>query len=277
MKKKLVVLLMACSLSFGLCACGSGEPSEGTTKKEEKIEYIEESQVAELFTSPDDFEGKYVKLSGQLLSDPEKSDGEVAFQVWTNPLDSEQSFIVHCKTDCSVKINDYVKVDGKIAGSFDGETIIGADLSVPLIKTETVEVSSYMDVMAPTLKEISPNVSSEQHGLTVSVDKIEYSDIETRLYMTITNKGNEAAGVDVYGIRIVQDGKQIEQDMESSSAYEGGYAELSYDVSAGASTSGVLVFPPLDQTKNFQVIAPNPYSDNYELEFKDYAFDITVQ
>lgn len=275
MKKKIITILLMSCMALSLTACGekasnSTEESTEATKKE----YIEENELQDLFTSPDKYEGKYAKLSGQILVDPEKDGDEIALQVWNDPQNAERNFIVYYKGELNVKTNDYIEVDGRIGGAFKGENVLGGEMTVPIIEADTVETKSYIDAIVPTVKELAPNVSSEQHGLSVTVDKVEFADAETRLYLTIKNDGKENASYGVYNVRIIQDGKQIEQDQSSISSYEGGYPELSYDVTPGASTSGILVFPPIDQTKDFQVIVPDAYSDNYELEFKDFSLDI---
>ena len=90
--------------------------------------------------------------------------------------------------------------------------------------------------------------------ITASVDKIEYSDLETRVYMTVKNDSSDNVSLDVYGIKLIMDGQQIAQDDNSVSSFNGNYAELNYDIAAGASSSGILVFPAIEQKKDFQVV-----------------------
>ena len=72
MKKKLMALLLCSVTAVMLAACGSS--NEGSTS-EEKV-YLEDSQIQQLFTDPEQFKGKYAKLSGVLLANPETdSDG----------------------------------------------------------------------------------------------------------------------------------------------------------------------------------------------------------
>lgn len=72
MKKKLMALLLCSVTAVMLAACGSS--NEGSTS-EEKV-YLEDSQIQQLFTDPEQFKGKYAKLSGVLLANPEAdSDG----------------------------------------------------------------------------------------------------------------------------------------------------------------------------------------------------------
>ena len=272
MKKKIITILIMTILSLSLFACGGNSES---TKSQEK-EYVTEDEIKDIFSSPDKYEGKYVKLSGKVFTEPEKDGEDYALQAWNDFKNAENDFVVHYTKNNDVKIDDYILVDGKIAGEFKGENAFGSTVTCPLIQAESIESQSYIDAVVPTIKELTPNISNEQHGFKVTVDKVEYADIETRVYLTITNNGEDNVSCGIYDIRIIQDGKQIDQDQTSSSIYDGGYEELSYDVTAGASTSGVIVFPSIDQEKDFKIIVPDTYSDNYELEFDDFSFDIST-
>lgn len=268
--------LLLCSVTaVMLAACGSS--NEGSTS-EEKV-YLEDSQIQQLFTDPEQFKGKYAKLSGVLLANPETdSDGSMALQIFYDTQNYDQNFIVYTdNADASLKSGDYVKVDGKVRGKFTGQNAMGAEISIPAIENASVTKSTYMDVVAPTTATLEPNVSSEQHGITASVDKIEYSDLETRVYMTVKNDSSDNVSLDVYGIKLIMDGQQIAQDNNSVSSFNGNYAELNYDIAAGASSSGILVFPAIEQKKDFQVVLSNVISDNYELDFDTYTLNISAQ
>lgn len=276
MKKNFLTFLLTVSMILSLSACGGSSNSDSSSEPEEKI-YVQDDEIKDIFSSPDKYEGKYVQIFGKVFTDPEKDGDDYALQAWNNTQDAENDFVVYYTRNDDIKVDDYIVVDGKISGKFQGENVFGTEVTCPLIEADSIEIISYMDAVVPTTKQLTPNVSSEQHKLKITVDKIEFADIETRVYMTVLNDGKENASYGMYDIRIIQDGKQIEQDDSSNSPYEGNYPELSYDVTPGASTSGILVFPALDQTKDFQIVVPDVYSDNYELEFKDYTLDVKVE
>ena len=277
MKKRLLALLLCGVMAFGISACGSGTSSNSRGSGEEKV-YVKESEFDELFTNPDQFKGKYVFLTGQLLDAPEKNGNTVTLQAWYDTKNYSQNFIVYTnETDESFSSNDYIIVDGIVDGELKGENYFGEEVTAPLITDAKVTKSTYKDVVAPTVSEISPNATAEQKGFTVSVEKVEYSDVETRVYMTVANNTNESISFGAYDIKILLDNKQINIDNASSSMYDGNYPELSYDIAAGASTSGVLVFPIIEQGKDFQIIVPDIFSDNYEEEFSDMKIDISTK
>lgn len=276
MKKKILAALLAATMALSLAACG-GESSETKEKsKPKEKEYIDEEQISDVFTNPEKYKGKYVKLNAQIFNGPDTEDGIAAYQAYYDIVNYSKDFIFGLE-DSSFAVNDYVAIDGEITDTFEGENLMGGTITCPVIKAESVTKLTYIEAVAPTTKELVSSASAEQNGLAVSVDKVEFSDIETRVYMTVTNSGTENASFGRYDIRIIQDGKQIQQDTNSTSPYDGGYEELGYDVTPGASTSGILVFPVIDQAKDFQVVVPNIYSDDYNLKFTDFSLDIKVQ
>ena len=274
MKKKILAILLVATMALSLIACGGN--SESSEESKEK-EYLAETEIADLFTTPDNFKGKYVKLSGQVFVDPEKDGDEVAIQVWHDPQNAEKNFIIYYKGNTDVKTNDYIEVNGKIAGKFKGENAFGGEVTAPLIEADTLEVKSYIEVVVPTISEIVPETAvSEQNGVSLKVDKVEFAEKETRVYITESNSSSDNCSISVYDIKLLQNGKQINQDSSSMSAYDGNYAELPYDLLAGASASGVLVFPAMDSSASFQVHI-EAYSDNWEVEFSPFVIDVPAQ
>lgn len=278
MKKRILAILLACMMAMSATACGgSGDTSSGgTSQNEAEPEYVD--NIKAVASDPDAYAGKYIKFSGK-ASVTDETDETYGLQVYVDP-DYNDSVLVEAPKDLvsdSISTDDYLSIDAKIEGAFEGQTVMGVDSTWARLTAIAVEKTTYMEAFAPTVKELSLNVSVDQNGFVVTVDKVEYADSETRVYLTVTNNSGYNTSYGVYSIRLIQDGQQIEQDQSSSSAYMGDYPQLSYDVSAGASTSGVLVFPAIDQTKNFQVIVPDTFSDNYDLEFSDYTLDVTVQ
>lgn len=272
-----MTILLVVAMALSLTACSGNSDSSGNKSKEEKKEYVDENEISEVFSNPDKYKGKYIKLSGKIFNGPDKEDDYVAYQAWHDITNSNKDFVFGVEGDDSYVIDDYVMVDGKIAGAFEGENMMGGKVSCPLINAESIEKMSYMEAVVPTINEITPeNAVSEQNGITLKVDKIEFAEKETRIYLTETNSSSDKFSFNIYDIKVIQNGQQISQDSSSMSIYDGNYSELPYDILPNASSSGVLVFPPIDSSASFQVYAEG-YSDNWELEFSPFTIDISVQ
>lgn len=274
MKTKSIALLLIGCLSFSMIACSEKETPKTEVVKEEKI-YLTETEIPTLFADPDSCKDKYVKLNGRVFTAPEQDKNGIVLQAWHDPENASNNFIIYVNgTDGEFKQDDYISVDGKIIGEFSGENMFGGTVTAPMIQADTIEVQSYMDAVVPTLSEITPkDAISEQNGISLKVDKVEFAEKETRVYLTESNSSNAKFSMWTYNIMIIQNGKQIEQDGTSMSSYAGDYEQLASDILPNASSSGVLVFPPMDSSASFQLYAEGS-SDNYELKFEPFTIDI---
>jgi len=269
MKKKISIFCILTMLIISMTGCTSG--SDNDSNKDEKV-YIDESEVPELFTNPDSFKGKYVELSGQIFTAPEKSDGTTALQIYYDPVNYSNNFIVHYdNTDTTFNQNDYVIVEGMISGTFKGENMLGGTIAVPLITADSVEVSTYVDVVSPTIKSIDVNRSKEQYGYSLSVDKVEFAGSETRVYVTIANNGASTFSLFPYDMKISQNSNQFSYKENYDANYE--QVQTGGGLMPGNSTSGVVTFENIDMETDFTLQATG-YSDNYEETFE--AFEIQI-
>lgn len=275
MQKKLLAFASVVAILAGtLTGCGGEEK----TKEPEEIVYLEESEIKGLFTNPDEYKGKYVKLSGQLLDAPEKDGDTVALQAWYDVVNYDQSFIVYTDSAEGIESQDYVWIDGKIDGAFSGENVFGAEIECPLIVDAKVTKGSYLEIVTPTIAEISPAVSQDQNGIVVTVDKVEYAKDETRLYVTINNGTDYNYSCGVYSAKLIVNDKQIDINDASQTLYNSPeLTELSYEVMAGTSSSGTIIFPAIEQNTPFQFVLPDSYSDNYDLTFTNYKIDVPAE
>ncbi len=277
MKRKFVISFLSTVLVFSVLACGESQKEETTITTSEK-EYVSESEISNVFVNPNDYKGKYVEMTGQIFVAPEQDEDGIMLQAWHDPQNSQNNFVVWVEgTNNTFEINDFISVDGEITGEIEGENVFGETVSAPMIDADSIEIQSYMDAVAPTTSEITPeNASVEQYGITITVDKVEFAENETRIYMTESNASENTFNLYTYMIGIVQNGKQIEQDMSSMSVYEGDYEQLSDNLLPGASSSGILVFPAMDSSVGFQIHAEG-MSDNYEQQFEPFVIDVSAQ
>jgi hypothetical protein len=271
------MLLVACLCCGLLAGCGGKEKNSGdTSEKSDKKEYVADNEIANVFSDPEKYEGKYIRLSGKIFNGPDKEENYAAYQAWHDITNSQNDFIFGLEDD-SFTVDEYVMVDGVITGTFEGENVMGGTISCPMIHADSVEKLSYMETVVPTLKEITlENAVSEQNGISIKVDKVEFAEEETRIYVTESNGSADKFNMYIYDIKIVQNGQQIEQNVSSQSIYEGEYEQLSSDILPNASSSGILVFPAIDSSAGFQIYAEGS-SDNWELDFAPFTIDITAQ
>ena len=114
MKKHIAIVLALFTAIFFLAGCGSSEPAE-------KV-YLEEAEIDAALSDGDSYKGKYINIAGKVFS-IDKDGDTVAMQVWYDVENAEQQFIVYTDKELAsgVKEDSFVRVDGKITGTFTGE------------------------------------------------------------------------------------------------------------------------------------------------------------
>ena len=183
MKKKLCVLVSALLCAAALYGCGN----TASTPKE-KV-YVDASEIANVYSAPKDYVGKYIQLTGKVFTEVDKGNSSISFQMFQDPENSERNTVITCSdTSLSVKNGDYIKVDGMIKGTFEGTNAYGGSVNALSISADTVTVASYAEIMAPALKTIElTNAVKDQHQCSVQITKVEIAEKETRVYVTAKN------------------------------------------------------------------------------------------
>ena len=205
MKKHISIILALFTAVFFLAGCGSSEPAE-------KV-YIEESEIDAALSDGDSYKGKYINISGKVFS-IDKDGDTVAMQVWYDVENAEQQFIVYADKELAsgVKEDSFVKVDGKITGTFTGENYFGGEITALMIEAESLEIGGYDDVYAPAESTKEVGETKEQHGVSVTLDRIEYAKGEARVYLSVKNDSGYQASIYTYDAKAIQDGKQFEHE-----------------------------------------------------------------
>lgn len=268
--KKYFMFLSLLLLIF-LVACGNDSKEDGQSKEKA---LLTEEQFNTMLTNPDEYKNHQVKFYGKVFTEPEKNGDELAFQVFTNPEKGEGNIIVYADaTKVQVKTDDIVEVIGKFIGGFTGENALGGEVTAAKIEATKVKQSDYMTAFSPAEKTVKIDQESDQHGVTIYVEKLEFAKNETRLYVTVKNNSNETASFNDYSAKIIQGNQQYETD--SSLSYDE-YESVSSEILQGVETSGVLVFQPLQEKTGDVTIYLEAENENYDLEFDPYTFNVPL-
>lgn len=263
-KKHLAIIMALFAALFILGSCGSSEPAE-------KV-YLEDSEIDAALNDGDSYKGKYINIVGKVFS-VEKDGDTIALQAWYDPETANQQFIVYADKELAadVKEEDYIKVEGEITGTFTGENMLGGEVSAMMINAEALETGGYDEIYAPAESTKEVGETKEQHGVSVTLDRIEYAKGEARVYLSVKNESGYQASIYTYDAKALQDGKQFEHQ-DNYEANPDGSEDIG-DVLDGASKEGVLRFKGLDPEKPVKIQIAS-YSDNYDIEMEDYVFEV---
>ena len=235
--KKFLSTAACLMLAFLLTGCGE---SGGAPK--EKI-FLEKDQISDLYTSPKDFKGKYVELTGRVFTNPETQDDMVFLQMWQDPKNADHNTIIVASKEIAgdIESEDYIKLTGYIEDEFKGENMMGGEIIAPQILAEKIEKSSYIDVISPTNKAIEVNKTIEKNGVKVTLSKVELADNETRIYLSIDNQSEYSYIFYSFSNKIIQNKKQFKE----KSNFEADYEEIESDIPSGVKEEGIICFEPI--------------------------------
>ena len=265
-----MIVMGACSDTENASSTDSGKSEEAETKGKLKAEDYEK-----LYSDPKSYKGYEVELTGQIFSEPEKDEDGTYLQLWGDPENAEKNTIVAINNpDLDVKTNDYVKIKGVVEDQFEGENGFGATILAPMILAESVDVVDYITAIAPTVKEIKVDKEINQHNVVVTLQKIELAENQTRVYVKVNNNTKDNASFYSSSTKLIVGSKQLEEEYMDSETT--GLQSVQSELLPEIETEGVIVYPAIDPNEKTIKLNAEVYTDNYELDFQPYVFDVTI-
>lgn len=280
-KKKILLSAISVLLLLGLAACGNSDVNSSTDAASNNTETttvssspLSQEEFEQMFSSPKDYKGKAVDFYAKIFTTPEKDEDGIYLQAYADPKNSEHNILIGY-TDKSLSLNegDYIHVTGTVKDEFVGENMLGGEVKAPVILAQTVEISDYITVVSPTLKTVDINKTIEQNGYVMTVNKVEFADEETRFYMTIENKSESMISFYDFNSKLTQGSTQY----EVSTNYEADYPKINSEILPGIKSEGIITFEKIDPSGEDITLIAEGSSDNYDLDFKPFTFQIPVQ
>lgn len=102
------------------------------------------------------------------------------------------------------------------------------------------------------------------------MEKVELAEKETRVYLKVENAGSSNFNLYSFNAKIIQNGKQYEEETNFSADYP----DVQTDLSVGVTTEGIFCFPAIEQA-DFQIVLEGS-SDNWEEDLQPYTFPLSA-
>lgn len=248
---------------------GSSTAQEGQDVQNGEKEYVSDS-IDVVSSNPDSYKGKYITFDVRSIDKVQEDGDTVYYQAYTD-TSYGNSVIIEAPKDTvpAVTTSDYAVVDGMINGTYSGTTIVGVDKDWAYIVADSITPSTYTDTFgkADATWDFADQIIS-QNGVDVQVTKVEFNEIETRFYVTVTNNSSDIFNFWGYDAKVVQNGQQYETTYNS----DANYPDISTSLLPGASSSGILIFQPVEQSA-LQLHIEGA-SDDWETEFQPFEFNL---
>ncbi len=279
MKSKSIVgpfLIIAFFIFLAGCnSTSSLEPTSndsGTDSSEIVVEPLNENEIKRMYSNPSDYIGSTVELTGVIFGNVDYDSDGIYFQMWADPDNIDFNTVVaYLDPELTLETGQYVRIDGTIAGVFEGENMMGGQIIAPTIKADTLEITSYKDAVRPTIATATAiNDTIDQYGYSVTVQNVELAEKETRAYISVTNNGTNEFSLYGFNMVLIQDSTQYEYEPN----YMADYPELQSSIRPGITTEGVVVFPAIKQ-EPFQIIMES-HSYDWKQPLQEYVFDFNM-
>lgn len=234
-------------------------------------EYLAENEIPYLYSEPEKYIGRRVKITGKIFTEPDYAKDYVTVQMFQDIKNSDNNTAVaYYGVSAELKNGDYIYIDGIVKDVLEGENALGGTVTAPLIIANNLEVKSYQDIVEPALKILEVGETQIQNGYEVILEKIEIAESEARVYITINNNGKSNFSLYGFNAKLIQNKKQYEEQEN----WDADYPEIQTDLYPDTTTSGIICFPAINQEDNF-VLYLEGHSDDYSEDFEDYKFEIT--
>jgi hypothetical protein len=145
-----------------------------------------------LFSKPNNYHGATVDLTGKASNFPEVG----LLQMYVDDAVSQDA-VVHNNDSFGFVQDDCVKVTGVVEEQFEGINMFSAVRIVPSISARTIDKVDCTQPINPAVKMVSLEKTQVKGGIRVVFHKVEFSDKNTSVYLTVENL-NKKTGIGFY-------------------------------------------------------------------------------
>ena len=110
----------------------------------------------------------------------------------------------------------------------------------------------------------------DKDGVTISVDKVELEDDQTRIYLSGVNDSDAKCDLFMLETKLVQDGTQYSLKLDANE----GKDTFPSEIEPGESVQGWLTFQPVEK-RNFSLWLVG-FSSDYQDDTREFRFNLSV-
>lgn len=268
--KKIITTIFSTFMVVALVGCGGSK--ETTSNKNAK--QLSKIEFEQMYSDINKFKGDKVDFFAKIFINPEKDSKGIYIQCFANNNDKLNTVVALNDTKLDIKQDDIIHVVGTVKDKFEGENALGGKVSAPLILAEKVEKTDYAKAFAPAVKTIKVDKEINQNGYIIKLNSVEIAEKETRVNLTITNNSNNKINFYAFNSKLTQGSKQIP---EAEKNFDAKYKEIQSEIMPGVKEDGVVVFKEIDLKGDTLKFNFEGASDNYELQFKPFVFEVSLK
>ena len=271
MRQILLVLALITVLTI-LSGCDTGALTVGKSYNQQ-AEPFSNRNLGTLAADPDRYIGSRVDLTGRVTARPGGADGGAwRLQVEADTNKSETKLYVVVEADrLDIKTDDYIRFKGTLEDDPEKSRFEGAGEDLPFVRADDFRQIASHKVLAPTRRLVEPGVSESQFDVKVTVEKIEFAEEETRVYIQIDNGTEWTVRLNNNRMKLLQGAGESDLLLDPAHDYE----RLPADLPTGRSAAGILAFPPASYEEGSLQLTIGASTDDYTQLFE--PFELAVE
>ncbi|WP_231272604.1 DUF4352 domain-containing protein [Clostridium botulinum] len=268
--KKIIATICSTLMLVALVGCGSAK--ESTSNKNAK--QLNKAEFEQMYSDVNKFKGDKVDFFAKVFINPEKDAKGICFQCYANNNDKLNTVVGANDAKLDIKEGDIVHVVGTVKDKFEGENALGGKIAAPVIAADKVEKTDYAKAFAPAIKTIKVDKEINQNGYIIKLNSIEIAEKETRVNLTINNNTKNKINFYAFNSKLTQGSKQVP---EGEKNFDAKYKEIQSEIMPGVKEDGVVLFKAIDQKGDTLKFNFEGSSENYELQFKPFTFEVNLK
>ena len=203
---------------------------------------LTDSDALVYYSNPSNYIDKEVNFTGKILSLLPAVSETQGLQMY-QAGDTNRNTIVIYATPIQFSNDDCVRVIGVTQPVTEYQNMFGAHLSAAAINADFIKKIECSESIEPAIKTVNVGQTQEKNIISVTLHKIEYSDKNTRAYLTVENTGTaEDITFSEYSARAIQGKSQF----VTTNSYNVDYPKIESTIPAGVEENGVILFEPMD-------------------------------
>jgi tetratricopeptide (TPR) repeat protein len=212
------------------------------------------------YSNPQDHLNKNVNFTGKILDILPPASGLFGLQMY-QAGDTSRNTIVVYSNPVQFSKDECVRVIGVSQPVTEYQNMFGATLSAAALRADSIDMIDCSESVEPARKIVNVEQSQEKGPIKITLHKVELSDKNTRVYLTIENTDPSE---DILFYDFNSKAIQGKTQYITTNSYSVDYPRIESTIPSGIEENGVVLFEPLD---------PNESEAQFRFEVRDSSYD----
>ncbi len=230
---------------------------------------LTDSDALIYYSNPSNHINKDVNFTGKILKLLPSASGTLGLQMY-QAGDLNRNTIIIYKTPIQLFKDDCIRVTGISQPVTEYQNMFGATLSAAAISANSIVKIDCAESIEPAIKTVIVEETKMIDNINMTLHKIEFSNENTRAYLTIENDDefDDITFLDYNSIAI-----QGKSQFVTTNSYSVEYPKIVSTIPPGIQEEGAILFEPLDPNKTKAQFRFEVNKDNENIKF---IFDVIV-